>query len=338
VTAKNSDHRDRLAISVALCTRNGALFLSEQMQSILAQTIDPLEIVLCDDASTDNTIEIASAAMTALRSDAAHCQSLRIFKNPSPLGVTKNFERAILACRGELIALCDQDDVWAPNRLERMAAEFAMRPDLLLLHSDARLVNEAGEYLGHSLFDVLDVTSWELRRIRIGRAFDVLLRRNLATGATMMFRSAILPYAAPFPPEWLHDEWLAIIAAAVGRVDVLTDRLIDYRQHPGNQIGARRETLSTKISKATAPRGTKHSARMAKTAALLARLMEFQRDTGAAKLDEVRAKLEHQAIRAGLPPRRLARVGTVLREALSRRYHRYGRGLPYIIQDLLESA
>jgi len=306
------------------------------MRSILAQTLAPVEIVLSDDASADNTVEVASAA---LRPDAARdSPRLRILRNPSALGVAKNFEHAILACRGELIALSDQDDVWALNRLERMAAEFAARPDLLLLHSDARMVDQAGAFLGDSLFDVIGVTPRDLRQIRSGRAFDVLLQRNLATGATMMFRAALLPFAAPFPQGWLHDEWLAIIAAAVGRVDALTDQLIDYRQHAANEIGARRATLSTKIGLAVAPRGMMHGARVAKTASLLARLLEFQRHAGAAKLDEIRAKLDHQAIRASLPPRRLARVHTVLREALSRNYHRYGRGLPYIIQDLLQSA
>jgi hypothetical protein len=336
VDANSSDQRGRPSISVALCTRNGAAFLSEQLRSIRAQTLAPLEIVLSDDASVDATIEVARAA---LRQDPAwDSPRLRILRNPSPLGVAKNFERAILACRGDLIALSDQDDVWALNRLERMAAEFIARRDLLLLHSDARMVDEAGAFHGDSLFDVIGVTPRDLRQIRSGRAFDVLLQRNLATGATMMFRTALLPFAAPFPQGWLHDEWLAIIAAAVGRVDVLTDPLIDYRQHAANEIGARRLSLSTKIGHAVGPRGMKHGVRVAKTASLLARVLEFQRDAGAAKLDEIRAKLEHQAIRAGLPPRRLARVRTVVREALSRNYHRYGRGLPYIIQDLLESA
>jgi hypothetical protein len=160
----------------------------------------------------------------------------------------------------------------------------------------------------------------------------------LATGATIVFRRALLRYAAPFPGEWLHDEWLAIIAAAVGRVDVLEEPLIDYRQHAANQIGARRETFLAKLRKAAQPRGAKYGERVAKAEILLARLSQFAGTVAPAKLDKMRGKLAHQRFRASLPPGRLARGAPVLREALSGRYGQFGRGVAYIVQDLLESG
>ena len=129
-------------ISVALCTHNGTRFIGEQMRSICFQTLPPGEIVLSDDASSDDGVAVARAALRECEQARPGLSiDLRVIENSPPLRVTKNFEQAALACRGDLIALSDQDDVWHPERLARMAAEFERRPDLLLLHTDARLVN-----------------------------------------------------------------------------------------------------------------------------------------------------------------------------------------------------
>ena len=109
-----------MRISVALCTHNGARYVTEQVESILRQTLPPDEIVLSDDASTDDTVALVRAAL------AAHPNvELRVFENDPALRVTKNFEQAVVACTGDLVALSDQDDIWAPDRLERIAEVFA---------------------------------------------------------------------------------------------------------------------------------------------------------------------------------------------------------------------
>ena len=326
------------SISVALCTHNGGKFLREQLRSIFTQTRAPDEIVMSDDASRDDSVAVARSAAAEFAVPLLAPPRLKIIENPAPLGVTANFEQAALACQSELIALSDQDDVWRPDRLARMGAEFDARPGLLLLHSDARLVGAAGASLGRSLFHALEVKRSEIEEIHAGAAFDALLRRNLATGATIVFRRVLLRYAAPFPAPWLHDEWLAITAAAVGQVDVLEEPLIDYRQHAANQIGARRETLMTKLRKASAPRGAKYRERVARAEILLARLLEFPEAVAPATIAKMRGKLAHQQFRADLPDARLARCAPVLLEALSGRYGRFGRGGAYIVQDLLESG
>jgi glycosyltransferase involved in cell wall biosynthesis len=326
------------SISVALCTHNGGKFLREQLRSIFAQTRPPNEIVMSDDASQDDSVATARSAAAEFGARPTAPPRFNVIENAAPLGVTANFEQAALACQGDLIALSDQDDVWRPERLARIAAEFEARPDLLLVHSDARLVDATGASLGRSLFYALEVKRSELEEIHAGAAFDALLRRNLATGATIVFRRALLGYAAPFPASWLHDEWLAITAAAVGRVDVLEEPLIDYRQHAANQIGARRENLMAKLRKAVQPRGAKYRERVAKAEILLARLSEFPAAVAPATLDKMRGKLAHQQFRANLPAGRLARGAPVLSEALSGRYGRFGRGAAYVVQDLLESG
>lgn len=326
-------------ISVALCTHNGASFIGDQIRSICRQTLPPAEIVLSDDASSDGTVAEAQRALfQALAAVPGMQIRLRVLENESPLGVTRNFSQAMLACAGDFIALSDQDDVWHPDRLMRMANMFDCRDALLLLHTDARLVDAQGRPRGESLFHALEVKSKELERIHTGRAFGVFLRRNLATGATTMFRRSLLQYAAPIPIEWLHDEWLAIIAAAVGEVDVLEQELIDYRQHGGNQIGARRDSFTRKVQMALGTRGDIHHRRAFKAELLLERLTSLGGRVPAATIEDVRVKLAHQRFRAALPARRLARVVPVVREALSGRYDRFGRGTQGIVRDLFESA
>ena len=321
-------------ISVALCTRNGARYLPAQIRSICTQEPLPREIIVSDDGSSDDTLAVVRETIALC--GVADRISLRVFSNTPPLGVTRNFEQAVRACSHALIVLCDQDDVWHPGRLARMAAQFEARPDLLLLHTDARLVDADLQPLGSMLFHALEVQPAELEAISRGDAFSVLLRRNLVTGATTMFRRTLREAALPFAPEWVHDEWLAAIAAATGRMDVLPEPTIDYRQHASNQIGARRLTLSEKIAKAFAERGDKHVARLHRADALLQRLLQLGDRVPAAWLEAQRAKVAHQRFRAGLPKARPLRVVPILAEAARGRYARFGRGGHAIAQDLLE--
>ncbi|AVQ82216.1 MULTISPECIES: glycosyltransferase family 2 protein [unclassified Variovorax] len=321
-------------ISVALCTRNGARYLPAQIRSICTQEPLPREIIVSDDGSSDDTLAVVRDTIALC--GVADRIALRVFSNTPPLGVTRNFEQAVRACSHALIVLCDQDDVWHPGRLARMAAQFEARPDLLLLHTDARLVDADLQPLGSTLFHALEVQPAELEAISRGDAFSVLLRRNLVTGATTMFRRTLLDAALPFAPEWVHDEWLAAIAAATGRMDVLPEPTIDYRQHASNQIGARRLTLSEKIAKAFAERGDKHVARLHRADALLQRLLQLGDRVPAAWLEAQRAKVAHQRFRAGLPKARPLRLVPILAEAARGRYARFGRGGHAIAQDLLE--
>lgn len=303
----------------------------------------PTQIVVSDDASGDNCVELIQSAIADWQKKQQQEQpqnplQLHILHNSVPLKVTKNFEQAVLACTGDLIALCDQDDIWHPDRLARITAELEQRPDLLLLHSNARLIDGDGLGLPGSLFEALEVQPFELQWIHQQRAFDVFLRRNLVTGATTVFRRSLLQYALPFPKEWLHDEWLAMVAAAMAGVDVLEDPLIDYRQHASNQIGARRETLVAKVRKAFASRDHTLADRALKIEILLTRLRELGDLIPLAVIEKVQKKLAHQRFRAALPNHRLARCLPVLREALTGRYNQFGRGLHSVARDLFESA
>ncbi|WP_403023546.1 glycosyltransferase family 2 protein [Salinibacterium sp. GXW1014] len=320
-------------ISVALATYNGERFVAEQVESILAQSRRPDELVVADDGSTDATLDIIRATHEAARSGV----SLRVLDPGGRRGVTKNFERAVSACEGELIVLSDQDDRWHPDRLERAAASFEARPGLLLQHSDARLVDAAGRPLDVGLFEALWVSPAERQAIHGGEAFSAYLRRNLVTGATVAFRATLLEYAMPFPSTWVHDEWLAAIAAAIGEVELVEEPLIDYRQHGANQIGATKPTLRYRISRMLEERGDRYEILAVRAEALADRLAQLP--VPEAILAAARDRARFDRVRAGLPRRRLARLGTVLDEHRAGSYRRLSsQGALDVFRDILQPA
>jgi len=312
------------SISVALCTHNGGRYVREQVESILRQTVPVSEIVLSDDASTDNTVAIVEAAV------AGSGVPLVVLRNSPALGVVANFEQAAAACTGELIALSDQDDVWHDDKLERIVAAF--RPEVALVHSDAALVDGQLAPLPSTLLESLEATAAERRELVDGRSFDTFLRRNLVTGATAVLRRSLLEPARPFPPSWVHDEWLAVIAAATSRTALVDAQLVDYRQHGGNQIGAVKPTLRYKIGKLLEPRTARNDQLVERAEVLVHRLEAV----APARLDAARGKLAHERFRQGLPRVRVLRLLPVLGAVLGGRYARYSRGIPDALRDLVQ--
>lgn len=320
-----------VSISVALCTHNGETYVGEQVASILNQTLKPTEIVLSDDASTDDTVAIVRAAVEGSG------VALTVFENRPALGVTANFQQAVLACSGELIALSDQDDVWHPEKLARITEAFA-NPKVLLVHTDAQLVDGAGVPLDHTLLQSLEARGEEKHEIAMGRGFETLLRRNLVTGATAVFRRSLLEAAVPFDGQWVHDEWLAIIAGAVGMTDLVDEPLIDYRQHGANQIGARKLTFREKLSKFREPRLERNTHLLARAESLVARLEALGDTVNPSYRELAREKLAFERTRFALPSNHLLRLGPVLRNALAGRYRRFTLGLPDVVRDLAQPA
>ena len=323
----------RPRLSIVLCTYNGAAYLQSQLDSLLGQTLRPDEIVIGDDGSTDATMEI-------LRRFAARAGEsgveVRLHRNPHNLGYIENFSGGLRRARGELLFLCDQDDVWHPAKLARMVAAFEADPRLLLLHSNARLVDAQGVSLHCSMFDALQLTAQEKQAIHAGAAFEVVLRRSFVTGATAALRRGLIDLALPVAPGWIHDEWLAAVAAASGRLDFIDDMLIDYRQHGANQIGASRRTLLMKWRDLLMPRARL----LADEARRLLTLEQFFERAGftsaadcARRVAHKRAHFERRVAIGRLP--RWRRAPAILHEARLGLYRRYGTGMRSILRDFL---
>jgi hypothetical protein len=320
-----------MSVSVVLCTYNGERWLPELWRSLLAQTRVPDQIVVRDDASGDGTF----ALLQKLAAEGqARGVDVVLARNERNLGFVGNFASALADATGEIVFLCDQDDTWRPRKIALMLESFGRRPGLLLLHTDARLVDEAGHGMRCGLFEALEVTRRERALVHSGRAFDALLRRNLATGATLAFRRPLLNDAAPFPPEWVHDEWLAIIAAATGEVDCLEQPLIDYRQHAGNQIGAQWRGIGQSLARAERARSPYLAGLITRTQILLQRARVLEPRFPEARCRALEQKLAHLRRRNAMPACRACRLPAILREAMAGGYARYARGTRALAYDL----
>ncbi|PNS07471.1 glycosyltransferase family 2 protein [Solilutibacter silvestris] len=315
-----------LRCAVVLCSWNGERFLSQQLDSLRAQTQHIDQYVLSDDGSSDGSWALLQAFADERRAAGA---DVILHRNPQALGYVRHFEQALARADADVLFTCDQDDAWHPDKVSKMMEMFVADPSLLVLHSDARLVDDAGTPMGRTLFDVLEVTRRELRQMHRGDAFHVLLRRNIVTGATMALRRTVVALASPFATHWAHDEWMAMVAAMHGRVDTLERALIDYRQHSGNQIGAAAKTPLQQVGIGVS--------RQSYQQRQVLRLRELERcaaPSGAVH-DSIADRLRHAEVRANLPSTPFARLAHVTREVGRGGYHRFGSGLRSALADLL---
>ena len=322
-----------LRLSIVMCTYNGAAYLQAQLDSLLAQACLPDEIVISDDASTDASMTMLDAF--ALRAGDRGIE-VRVSRHPSNVGFVDNFSSALRQATGDVVFLCDQDDIWRADKLAVMAARFAQDPDLLLLHSDARLVDAQGRPLNCSMFEALQMTAQEKQAIHDGRAFEVVMRRSFVTGATAAMRREVIGLALPIAAGWIHDEWITAVVSAVGKMDFVDAPLIDYRQHDGNQIGARKRTLAMKWQDLILPRGTflaDEAARLRRLEMFLMRASFFDGAARSAQVTHKRAHFERRVAIGRLP--RYRRAIPVLREARAGDYRRYGTGARSMLRDLL---
>lgn len=324
-----------MRISVALCTYNGEKYLPQQLDSLLRQERVPDQIVIRDDVSGDGTWRLLEAFV----SQAHECGiEVDLRRNENNLGYVRNFEQAIAAANGELVFLCDQDDVWHADKICRMEEEFERRHRLVLLHTDARLVDGNDTDLGYGLFDAIGMTPMEFADEHAGRAFEVLLRRNTVTGATVAVRSDVLKNVPPAPDGWVHDEWLAMALGLAGEVDCLQWKSIDYRQHGSNQIGVRRYSLYDRVARTGMPKREFMESRLRCLRALQEKLNAGELAGTPEQVDRVVDRVAHARLRAQLPDGAMKRMAGVLKEAMTGRYMRYSSGMRSIVSDLLGLA
>lgn len=327
-----------MQFSVAICTHNGEKYILEQLDSILDQTFPVAEILISDDASTDTTVELIETFMNSR--DSSELPSIRLFRNESALGVSRNFQECISLTNNEWVLLCDQDDIWHPDKTKLLLEQILLNPTSKFFFTDAEIVAENGKQLGYSLFKALGVTRRELRYLRSRNCFQVFLRRNIATGATCLVHKDVFRFAVPFPPEWLHDEWLAICAAYEDSIDVYEGKTIDYRQHSSNVIGAKKLTVRRRISKYREPRRERNSHLVRRALVLRNRLGSFSTSgigtKSAHKKRAIEEYLQFHVARSGTAGNRLLRIFDVCSIAFRMNYFRNSLGLRDFVRDLVQ--
>ena len=320
-------------ISIALCTYNGARFLEGQLTSLVSQNRRPDEVVICDDCSTDSTISLLRAFATNAPFP------VFLHENSTRLGSTKNFERSISLCRGDVIALCDQDDIWEKNKLSLTEDCFRNNPNAGLVFTDALIVDENANPLGYNLWQTLGLDGASQARIKSPAAFDILIQRPLVTGATMAFRSKFRDLVLPIPEDisLIHDAWIALMISLVASLDPIDRPLVKYRQHATQQIGASPKepgVIATGIVE-RAKRRISFAEHIKKLEAVRERISasrqyEFQMET------QIDQQFKHLCTRVAISQSKLSSIPAAFKELFAGRYHRYSSGFYSLIKDLVQ--
>ncbi|MFX0095590.1 MAG: glycosyltransferase [Candidatus Hodarchaeota archaeon] len=207
-------------ISIAMATFNGEKFLKKQLDSIYKQTYKNLEVIVSDDYSVDGTIEILEEYRQNF--------GLKFFVNEEKIGPMGNFAHAIAQCRGNYIALADQDDVWLPEKLEILSNNINQHS---LICSNAYLIDCRGRIVGNLLQNNYTIP------IRKKDQFKLLPYRFSALGCLSMFKKELLSQVLPIPIGASHDWWIAFVATKLNGIKYLDIPLIYYRQHPESFTG-----------------------------------------------------------------------------------------------------
>jgi len=231
---------DKPLISVVIATYNGAQYLAAQLDSIYNQTYFKIEVIVCDDKSTDATVEILQ--------EYEKRHGLRYYVNATKQGVVKNFESAIAYANGSYIALADQDDVWLPDKLElslqllQKIEKEAVKNQPVVVFTDLTVVD--------AKLNIMHMSYWGFMKLNPKNTqLNRVLVENVLTGCTLLMNRTTVNLAVPMPAEALmHDVWLLLVASCFGSVGYLREPTVLYRQHSQNVVGAQKKNILKKIA------------------------------------------------------------------------------------------
>lgn len=222
-------------VTVLLATYNGAAFLRQQIDSVLCQSFSDFQLILSDDGSTDDTVALLE------RYAREHPDRITLYRSGRRFGCAQTHFMHLLERfhHTPYIMFCDQDDVWHPDKIEKTLQKIqSLETDPaipLLVHTDLRVVD--------GQLNELSPSFWQLSNLDGSRtALNQLLVQNVVTGCTTMVNRSLAALACEVPPSetmLMHDWWLAILAAATGKIGFLPEATMDYRQHGTNSVGAK---------------------------------------------------------------------------------------------------
>ena len=316
----------RPTISIALCTYNGMTYLPAQWQSLLEQQQLPDEVIISDDLSTDDTPEL----LRQLAADAPF--SVRVLPNQTRLGSNKNFERALSACTGDLIFLCDQDDFWLPQKITVMTDYMRQHPDMQVAFCDAWVTDEHLQHRQSRFWEVVRFDNRAQARWQSGEAMEVLLDGNRMMGCAAVIRRSFLQTVLPIPNDlpgnYIYDGWIALVAATQNAIQFIDQPLQLYRTHVQQQVGVREQETPEPVrlrERLVRRRVGKLGPLQEKQAQLtkIGQLLGERVPTNAPGLALLRRRLTHFTMRSRLLPNRLNRLGPVLGSLLNGNYTRY---------------
>lgn len=210
-------------VSVVVTCYNGAKYLAAQLESILQQSYPNLEIIVADDASSDNSRQLVEQY-------GAEDARIRLLPHVGNLGLHKNLERGLLAASGEYIAIADHDDIWQLDKIERHLQALNGKVGS---YSDSALIDSNGDSLGRTLFQTLNIKPTEQ-----SASLVQLLFKNCISGHALLFHRDLLQWALPFEDSFIFDHQLALAAALAGGLSYIPEPLVLHRIHGGNHTNA----------------------------------------------------------------------------------------------------
>jgi glycosyltransferase involved in cell wall biosynthesis len=307
-------------ISVAMCTYNGERFLPEQLDSIARQTLPVDELVVTDDGSTDCTRKILHEFAQKVPF------KVSVYVNEQNLGSTKNFEKCLGLCSGDIIFLCDQDDVWYPNKVADQVAYFEANPYQDAVFSNATIINEQSQRVEGTIWDEVQFTDRLQRRWRNGHAHEILFGGYVVTGATLAIRREALDRLVPFPaevPQLIHDAWIALVLSLEDKIGFTEEPLLSYRVHQTQQVGFGSKGEPVRLKDRMIRSREEKLAPLQAKAEDLQKLYLLLRDLTfipREKLVKLYLRQRHFQRRATLPPNRLSRLKPIVKDVVSGRY------------------
>lgn len=209
-------------VSVAMATYNGEKYLKEQLDSLYSQTVVPDEIVVCDDCSNDRTIDILE--------EYHQKKGLKYYINSSNLGVNKNFEKAIRLCTSDYVAICDQDDIWFPKKIETLLKKM-----IEVENGEPCVVSSQSV----SLKSDMSTKPYAIKKDSVGISATLLQAGNVQ-GCTLMLNKKIIDMLKSFPESYkdimMYDCYISFVAATCGIKYNIGLALMAYRRHDSNVL------------------------------------------------------------------------------------------------------
>jgi glycosyltransferase involved in cell wall biosynthesis len=222
------------SVHVLLACYNGEKYLQAQLDSLLNQTFSAFHILARDDGSTDATLQILKEYQEK------HPEKIKLITSSSRLGVVGNFSALLMQSSADYVFFSDQDDLWHLDKmqdfLDVIQAHEALYPQMpLLIHSDLEVVSQSLHILHPSFWQLSGLIPAKMQR------FNRLLVQNCVTGCAMAINKPLRSLIGEMPEAALmHDGWIALIAAAFGKIVSMDKTTVKYRQHSANAIGAPR--------------------------------------------------------------------------------------------------
>jgi glycosyltransferase involved in cell wall biosynthesis len=301
-------------ISVAMCTYNGAKFLPEQLESIANQIVPVDELVVCDDGSNDDTLEVLK------NFGKTSAFPVFIHSNEKNLGSTKNFEKCFSLCNGDIIFLSDQDDLWRKDKVEKHLAYYQQHPQMDAVFSDAMMIDDDSKPTNRTIWQEIEFNDVLQDKWIKGLGHEILFYSFVVTGATLSIRKSALKRLTPFPthiPELIHDAWIAMVLCLQEKIGFVADTLIYYRIHNGQQVGFGRKVEYVSMKDRMSRDRNEKLLPLAERADNLEKLYVQLREVPLVpreKLIKLYLAQKHFKKRATLPENRLLRISPVMND------------------------